>query len=284
MEMDPGQGYAAGLEQIFKSSQLALKDSIAHFQEMCHMVTPERNLPHDIVVDIRKSYREIQDQLTKIKGIQQLLEGKYRQHYRRNPQRDREIMELGVLAKNYYLRFEFTLKEAEAKKKLREQEKSLRKYGQMGPIPWFLSEENQGILLKNLRSLSDLDYKISNGLWAEERRQVIQSSLRSLSLFVLSGEAEVIDDLEGRVRLRKYDITERYGPDEFRGALAHLKEISIAEVEKVMRRLMQSGEFSKPKGLLFSIQSSKNLRKEMLASTKRLLQGLAPGDMKTLSI
>jgi hypothetical protein len=282
--MDPGQGYAAGLEQILKSSQLTLKDSIAHFQEMCHRVTPERNLPHDIVVDIRKSYREIQDQLTKIKGIQQLLEGKYRQYYRRNPQRDREIMELGVLAKNYYLRFESTLKEAEIKRKLREQEKPLPAYGQMGPIAWFRSQENQGILLRNVRSLSDLDYKISNGLWAEERRQVIQNSPRSLSLFVLSGDVEVIDDLEGRIRLREYDIKERYGPDEFRGVLTHLKKISPTEVEKVIRRMMWHGQYSKPNALLFSIQSSKDLRKEVLGSTKRLLQGLSAGDVKTLSI
>jgi hypothetical protein len=282
--MDQGQGYAAGLEQILKSCHIALKESVAHFQEICHVVTPERNLPHDVAVDIRKTYREIQDQLTKFKGVQQLLEGKYRQYYRRNPQRDREIMEFGFLANNYYLRFENTLKEVEAKRKLREQEKQLREYGQMGAIPWFRSEENQGILLRNLQSLKDLDYKISSGLWPGERRQVIQNSPRSLSLFVLSGEVDVIEHLEGRMRFREYDITERYGPDEFRGALAHLKEISPAEVENIIRRLMQSGKFSKPKGLLFPIQSPKDLRKEVLGSAKRLLQGLAAGDVKTLSI
>ncbi len=239
------------------------------------MVTSEKSLPHDIVLDIRKNYREIQDQLTKIKGIQQLLEGKYRQYYRRNPQRDREIMEFGVLAKNYYLRFEDTLKEAEAKRKLREQ---------MGPIPWFRSEENQSILLRNLRGLGDLEHKILDGMGSKERRQAAQNGPRSFSLFVLSGEVEVIDDLEATVRLRQYDIKERYAPDEFRGVLAHLKEISIREVEKVVTRLMQGGQFSKPKGLLFPIHSLKHLRKEVLGSTKRLFQGVSAGDVKTLSI
>ena len=248
------------------------------------MVTPDRNLPHDVVVEIRKGYKEIQDQLTKIKGIQQLLEGKYRKYYRRSPQRDREIMEFGTLAKNSYLKFEYTLKEAEAKRKLREQARRLPEYAQMGFNPWFRSEENQGALLRNLRSLSDLNYKVSDGLSPEERRQVIRNSPRSLSLFVLSGEVEVIDGLEGRVRLREYDIAERYGPDEFRGALAHLKEISVADVEMVMKRLMQSRELSKPKGLLFSIQSPRDLRKDVLASTKGLLQGVSAGDVKTLSI
>jgi hypothetical protein len=282
--MDQGQGYATGLEQILKSYQFALKDSVAHLQEICHLVTPERNLPHDIIVDIRKTYREIQDQLTKIKGIQQLLKGKYRQYYRRNPQRDREIMEFGFSAKNDYLKFEYTLKEIEAKRKLREQEKRIREYGQMGAIRWFRSEENQGILLRNLQRLNDLDYKISDGLWPEERRRVVWNCPRSLSLFILSGKVDVMDDLEGRIRLREYDITERYGPDEFHGALAHLKEISAAGVESIIRRLIQSEKISIPKGLLFSIQSSKDLQKEVLGSTRRILKGLAAGNVKTLSI
>jgi len=278
MEKEQGQGYVAGLERILKSSHLSLRDAVAHFQEMCQMVTPERNLPHDVIVDIRKTYREIQNQLTKIKGIQQLLEGKYRQHYRRNPLRDKEIMEFGFLAKNSYFKFEYTLKEVEAKRKLREQEKPL------APIPWFHSEENQLILLRTVRGLNDLDYRIPTGLKDEDRRQVSQSKPRSLSLFALSGEVDLMDDLESRIRLREYDITERYGPDEFRGALAHLKEISFAEVEKVIRRFKQSVGFSKPKCLLFSIQSSKDLRKEVLSSTRKLFQGLAVGEVKTLSI
>jgi len=278
MEKDKGQGYVAGLEQILKSSHLSLKDAVAHFQEMCQMVTPERNLPHDIIVDIRKTYREIQNQLTKIKGIQQLLQGKYRQHYRRNPVRDKEIMELGFLAKNSYFKFEYVLKEVEAKRKLREQEKPV------APMSWFHSEENQVILLRTVRGLNDLDYRIPTGLKDEDRRQVRQSKPRSLSLFALSGEVDLMDDLESRIRLREYDITERYGPDEFRGALAHLREISGGEVEGVIRRIVQSVEFSKPKCLLFSIQSSKDLRKEVLSSTRKLFQGLAVGEVKTLSI
>lgn len=277
MEKDGSQGYAAGLEQILKSSYLSLKDAVAHLQDMCQMVTPERNLPHDIIADIRKTYREIQDQLTKIKGVQQLLGGKYRSYYHRNPLRDREITEFGFLAKHYYLKFEYVLKEVEAKRRLREQEKPL------APIPWFHSEENQVILLRTLRGLNDLDYKIPTGLKDEDRRQVSQSRRRSLSLFVLSGEVDSMDGLESRMRVREYDITERYGPDELRGALAHLKEISVGEVERVIRRIMQSGEFSELKCLLFRIQSSKDLRQEVLGSTKRLLKGMATGDVKTVS-
>ncbi len=284
MEKERGQGYVEGLERMLKASQLSLKDTMAHFQEMCSKVTPERDLPEEMIVDIRKTYSEIQDQLNKIKGIQQLLEGKYRQYYRRNPLREREIVEFGFLAKNYYFKFESMLKEVEARSTLREQEIPLTEYDQIIVVRWFRSEKNQGILLRNLQSLNELDYKISAVLQSEERRRVVQHGSRSLSLFTLSGEANVIDELQSRIRLREYDIKERYGPREFRGVLTHLKEVSAAEVERVMRRFMQSGEFSKPKCLLFPIQSSKDLRKQILGSTEEILQKLAAGDVKTLLI
>jgi hypothetical protein len=282
MEKDRGQGYVEGLERMLKGTQLSLKDAMAHFQEMCSKITAERNLPEEMILDIRKTYREIQDQLNKIKGIQQLLEGKYRQYYRRNPLREREIVEFGSLAKNYYFKFESMVKEGIARSAFREQARPLREYGQIVVIRWFHSEENQGILLRNLEGLSKLDYRISAALQSEERRRVVQSGSRSLSLFTLSGEANFIDDLQSRIRLREYDITERYGPDEFRGVLTHLKEISASEVERVMRRFMESGEFSKPKCLLFPIQSSGDLRKEILGSTGELLRKLAAGEVKTL--
>lgn len=282
--MEQGQGYAASLEQILKSSHLTLKESVAHFQEICHMVTPERNLPHDVVVDIRKTYREIQDQLTRIKGIQQLLEGKYRQYYRRNPQRDKEIVECGFLAKNYYLRFEYTLKEIEAKRRLRKEERRPPGYRQGEFIPWFRSRENQGFLLKTLHGLNGLDYKFSDDSRPQERRQTTHNCPQSFSLFILSGEVDLMDDLEGRMRLREYDITERYGPDEFRGALTHFKEISPAEEENIIRRLIESGKFAKPKGLLFPIHSSEDLRKEVLGMTRRLLHGSAAGEVKMIAI
>lgn len=176
------------------------------------------------------------------------------------------------------------MKEVGARSTLREQEIPLSEYDQIIVVRWFRSEENQGILLRNLQSLNELDYKISAVLQSEERRRVVQHGSRSLSLFTLSGEANVIDELQSRIRLREYDIKERYGPGEFRGVLTHLKEISAAEVERVMRRFMQSGEFFKPKCLLFPIRSSKDLRKEILDSTEEILQKLAAGDVKTLLI
>jgi hypothetical protein len=100
MEKDRGQGYVEGLERMLKGSQLSLKDAMSHFQEMCRKIIPEKDPPEEMILDIRKTYREIQDQLNKIKGIQQLLEGKYRQYYRRNPLREREVVEFGSLAKN----------------------------------------------------------------------------------------------------------------------------------------------------------------------------------------
>ena len=146
MEKDRLQGYVAGLEQILKSTHLWLKETVAHFQEICQRVTPERNVPSDMISEIRSQYKEIQDQLTKIKGIKQLLEGKYRIYYHRNPIRDREIMEFGFLAKNTYLKFEYTLTGMEAERRVKEQERRPEKHVQV--VPWFLGQENQDKVLQ----------------------------------------------------------------------------------------------------------------------------------------
>jgi hypothetical protein len=108
--------------------------------------------------------------------------------------------------------------------------------------------------------------------------------MRSISLFALSGEVTLIDNLQSRMRLREYDIIERYTEEEFRGALTHLREISLPEVKRVIRRLMDSSEFLKMKCLLLRIRSQKDLEKEIIASTDNVLQVMGMGEVKTLSI
>jgi hypothetical protein len=96
--------------------------------------------------------------------------------------------------------------------------------------------------------------------------------MRSISLFVLSGEVPLIDHLQSRMRLREYDIIERYREEEFRGALTHLKEVPRSEMEKVIKRFMHGSEFLKLKCLVLRIRSQKDLEKEIIASTDNLLR------------
>ena len=55
------------------------------------------------------------------------------------------------------------------------------------PFSWFQSKRNQITLLRNLRDLCQLDYKTHLGLECEQRRE--RNGMRSISLFVMSGEA-----------------------------------------------------------------------------------------------
>jgi hypothetical protein len=86
------------------------------------------------------------------------------------------------------------------------------------------------------------------------------------------------------MQLREYDIKERYTEDEFRGALTHLREISLSEVERLIRRFTDSSEFLKLKCLLFTIQSQKDLEKEIIGSTENVLHVMGTGEVRTLSI
>jgi hypothetical protein len=274
------QRIVAGLERIMENTRLDLREAMDQFEELCLRITEERNVPTDIITETRQTYKKIQDQLTKIGVARQLLEGKYRQYYRRDYQREKEIMQIAFLAKSLYLTFE----EAEAKRKLKGMEEYSEAHGQQIPFPWFQSKENQIILLRNLHSLNELDYKTKFKLGFERRREVIQNAMRSISLFALLGEIALIDILQSRMRFREYDITERYKEDEFRGALTHLREISPSEVQKVIRRFAGTGEFLKLKCLLLRIQSQKDLKKETLRSAENILRLMGEGEMKVLSI
>jgi len=284
MERERFQAYVASLEQILRNTHFDLTDAMKQLQDLCVRVTPERIIPMGIITHVRQTYKEIQDQLTKIRGVNQLLESKYRHYYRRDPQRDKEIFESAFLAKSLYSKFEYTLQEIEAKKGLRDRREPLGAHPHRIPLAWFHSNEHQIILLQNLRSLYDLDYKTLSDLEYVQKRVVIQNGKRSISLFILSGEATLIDHLQSHMRLREYDIQERFTRDELRGALTHLREVSPSEAEKVIRRFTESSEFSKLKCLLLSIQSQKDLEKEILGSTENILQVMAEGEVRTLSI
>jgi hypothetical protein len=284
MESGNFQGYVRSLEQIIKSTHSDLKESIDLFQELCHRVSPESAVPMAIITDVRQTYKGIQDQLTKIRGIHQLLEGKYRQHYHRDARRDKEIFEFVFLVKNLYLKFECTLQEIDAKKNLRGKGKRFETGHPPIPFSWFHSKDNQTILLRNLESLYVLDYKSHSDLECLQRREVNKNGLRSVSLFVLSGEVTSVDNLQSRIHLREHDIEERFAKDQLRGALTHLRDISLSEVGRVTRRFTAGSEFSKLKCLSFSIQSQKDLQKEILSSAENILQEMKEGEVRSLSI
>ena len=120
MERDQlqAQRYSLSLVKTIQGHYHYLKTAVKDFQEKCLRVSPGRSVPPDIINQIRESYKGIRDRLVEVKSIQQLLQTKYRQYYHRDPIRDKEIVEFEFVSKNTYSKFEFTLKEIEAKKKM----------------------------------------------------------------------------------------------------------------------------------------------------------------------
>ncbi len=286
MEREHIQRYVASLEQVVRSTHLDLRGTMVQFQEYSQRLATDQAVPSGMITDIRKIYVGINDQLTKIRGISQLLESRYRQYYRRDHIRDRELLEFGALSKKLYTRFETLLQEIEGKGKLEEKEDEPEMGNRRVSSQWFRSKENQTLLMGNLQSLYTLDYiyRTGRGVDAERKRRVIEDRLRSLSLFILSGEGGVLDTLEPRMRLREYDIKERYAKDELRGALTHLREISTTEVEGVIKRYIDTKEVPSLKCLLLWIQSQEDLGKETFASADTILKGMGGGEVKTLRL
>ena len=112
------QKYALSLERTIQNHYTHLKGSVEGFQEKVQRVAPGRKVPADMIAQIRIAYKEIRDRLTEIRAIQQLLQTKYRQFYHRDPVRDKEITEFEFISKNFYSKFESTLKQIEAKMRM----------------------------------------------------------------------------------------------------------------------------------------------------------------------
>jgi hypothetical protein len=250
------------------------------FQDLCRMVTPERNVPAGILIDIREMYKEIRNRLTEIKAIEQLLHGKYRQYYRKDSLRDKEIMEFGFVAKNCYSKFEYTMIQIGAMKRLKEQVPKVEYPS--GPIPWFRSEENKVTLIKNLRMLKELDYESIPQEMGEERRDLIGS--RTLTFFLFRGDTLSLDHLQSRVQFREHDLMERYGPEEIRGVLTHLRKVDPFQIEKKFQQLMESIGLTKLKCLLLPIHSPKDLEGDLLKLINTTLEEMAEGELRTVSI
>jgi hypothetical protein len=280
MEKDRVQRYAESLERTIQNNFHYLKKTIEDFQEMCRMVTPEKHIPAGILNDIREMYKEIRNRLTEIKAIEQLLQGKYRQYYHRDSIRDKEILEFGFVAKNCYSKFEYTIMQIEAIKRLKES--SPKTDHSSEPLQWFHSKENQVALIKNLRVLKEMDYEPTPEEIGAERREMVGN--RTLTLFLLSGDSLSLDHLQSQIQLREHDILERYGQEELRGVLVHLRKVDPSEVERVFRHIMENRGMKELKCLLIPIHSPKNLEGDLLNLIHTTLRQMTEGELKTILI
>lgn len=289
-QQDRVKRYAQSLEKNLQNAHHSLKKTAEDFQEMCLIVKPEKNVPRDIIIDIRQTYKEIRERLIEVKAIQELLKGKYRQYVRPNPTRDKEVAELGFLAKTSYSKFEYTIMQIQAREKAKVIEKGKDhtvKTKQVGPFQWFQSKENQTIFLEGLRMLKEAYPEASTSLGDGERRDGTQNRLTggpSLTLFVFKGESQSLDELQPQIQLRERDIIERYSKDELRGVLLHMREIDPSEIESILQRFMKSDRFSNLKCLLLRVQSLEPLGSHLVDSVEKTLGEMAEGQTKTLSI
>ena len=278
-EQERVQRYVKSLERTIENNHHYLKKSIDDFQEMCRMVGPEKHIPAGISVDIREMYKEIRDRLTEIRSIEQLLQGKYRQYYHRNALRDKEITEFGFAAKNCYSKFESTLVQIETIKRLKQHAPKEDHLAE--PPQWFRSKENQVTLIKDLRMLTELDYDPTPEGVGEERRDL--AGVRSLTLFLLSGDPHSLDLVQSQIRLREHDIIERYSQEEVRGVLAHLRKVDPHEIEKKFQQFMESTGLAKLKCLFLPVGSPKDLGGDLLKLIYAALQEMTERELRTLS-
>ena len=284
--------YAESLDKSIENTRFDIKKKVEDFQEKCLLVSPERNVPRDVVTDLRESYKEIRERLTEAKAIQQLLKGKYRQYVRANPTRDKELTELGFLAKTCNSKFEYTLLQIQAKERAklkgvhREREHPL-KVSDQPVFQWFQSNEYEAMFLQEVEMMRDLGQEAPSPVTNGERREIPKEAVAgglNLTLFVIKGDPLALDELQSQIQLREQDIFERYNKEELRGVLSHLREIEPSEVENILHRSMRGGRFANLKCMLIRIQSQEVLTHALLQRIEKTLGEMAEGQTQTLSV
>ena len=282
MEESRAVSYVRSLERTIEIDHHYLKEAIEDLQEMCRIVSPERNVPSGVIVDIRELYKNIQSRLTEIKAIQQILKGKYHRLARRDPLQDKGILELGFIAKTTFSKFENNLKVIVDKQKVKEKEQAFMASRREKILQWFHSRESQVMLLRNIRILKELIYQPLPGKGGDERRSL--AGARNLILFLFRGDASSLDSLQSQLRLREHDIIERHDEKELRGVLTYLREIHPSEIEKLFHRLLERGGFSSLKCLLLAVQPQEELNTERMDLIERSLEEMKEGEVRTISL
>ena len=102
MEKDRTQRYAESLQRMIRNDYQYIKETLPDFQELCRLVTPDKQVPSKLVSDIREMYKELRNRLAEINAVKQLLQGKYHSYCRRDPLLDKEVMEFGFVLKNAF--------------------------------------------------------------------------------------------------------------------------------------------------------------------------------------
>jgi hypothetical protein len=274
--------YVKSLERKISDDHHFLKEAVEELRDLCRVVSPDKNVPQGIIVDIREVYKGIQNRFKEVKGIQQLLQGKYRQYYRRDPIRDKDLLEIGFVAKTTFSRFEENLKLFLDRQKAKEREETAKKSQKAKIIEWFQSREKQLALLRSMRILKELHYQAVPGDPGAELRKI--GGVRSFTLFLLRGDEATMDTLQARIRLREHDFIERTHQGELRGVYTHLREVHPTEIEGVFRSLLEREGLTAIRCLLIPVQPQGDLNPEILDSLESFLQEMKGGEVKSILI
>jgi hypothetical protein len=275
--------YVKSLSRKVRDDIQFIKDNVQELKDLSRFVSPEKNVPQGMIVDIREMYKEIQNRFKEIHAIQQMMQGKYRQYYQyygRDPVREKEILELSFVVKTTYSRFEENMKLIIEKGRAKDREEAEKRSQKARIIQWFVSRENQIALLRNIRTIRELDYGLASGKEGAEKR--VTEGVRSLTLFLIRGEAPVLDAVQSQLNLREHDLMERHDERELRGVMTHLREVDPSEIEALIRRLLEKLGFSNLKSLLLHVRPHEDLELKGTELISKALEEMKEGEVRTL--
>jgi hypothetical protein len=270
---------AAQLERVIEKNQQYLDTVAENLLNACLGAGSAKDVPPTVIENVLAVYNTMRSRLAEVEVIRTLLLQRHHKSMPENPGHKKLIADLDAQIQALMARL--------GKKK------TAAAAGGPGAAPqpaaearpasdrWLRIEQDSLAFTVNARLLDELEYEAPAK--PGESVRVVQMSGRGFTLFNLRGPASALDALFPRIRLRQHDIIERFGAQEIRGVLTHLRRTSTSDIKHIFQRLLTS-QFSDVKCILLGLHSPDQLDDHFLKYLERMIGEMRPGEIRTIEI
>ena len=225
--------------------------------------------------DCTKIKNEIDYILKEIYSIQSLLRGKYKNYAPRKPIRDKKIAEIAFQLKKDYNKFIELFYVITKQKKLQEVPTYKRPQAEEKP---FKQIENQLKFTTVIKLLNELSYDKPENL--KEKR--IEQPIRDAYFIIVQGDRYGLDSISTNIKLREYDVIERYSKIELRLLITNLQKVEPEVIKKVLSRILLKRGGPEIKIVMYRIASDKDIKRDFVQRMKIKLSRIKQGEIELI--
>jgi hypothetical protein len=284
MAQERKQQSRADLEQVVAKNRLFVENASRELRQALQKAEVSRHVPLKIVHEVLRLYRNMRARVLEIDSVQQLLARRMGTAVPSNEKQEQLLADLDEQIRVLCSKVvdDGTVTEEDCIKETVRIEKQVRPPAEQ----WLRHEDNSVAFTANSRLIDALDYPPSPSAGTTAHAQKPRETKpegRGFTLFSIRGPAPALDSIQSSVGLREWDIVERFGANEIRGVLTHLRPLSRKEVADILERLL-SPRFPDVRCVLVLLRTPDDLNEEFLRFLDRTFLNMRPGELRTVDL